>query len=139
MYEEALETRRRESQMFHDAMHEIDVLMLPTTPCPAIKLHDVDESRTASILTRFVNQLGLCAIALPCGFTRSPATSDAETSHSASSHEGDHAQPFELGEAMPLSVQFVSQAFNETAIVRAARSLELALSLKMTPPLIHTR
>ena len=44
---------------------------MPTTPLPPIPLTEIDQSKAPmSRLTRPINLLDLCALALPCGFTQ---------------------------------------------------------------------
>ena len=40
------------------------------TTTPAVPLHEVDQATTPAILTRWVNFLDLCALAVPVGFSR---------------------------------------------------------------------
>ena len=59
--------RRRE---FLAWMHPYDALLAPTVPVPAIPISEVDEtSSIAAHLTRPGNYLGLCALAMPSGFS----------------------------------------------------------------------
>ena len=49
---------------------DFDALVLPTTPLPAVPLAQIDQNKSPmSLLTRPLNLLDLCALALPCGFT----------------------------------------------------------------------
>jgi aspartyl-tRNA(Asn)/glutamyl-tRNA(Gln) amidotransferase subunit A len=77
-----------------------DALLTPTTPTPAIPVSDVDQ-RVApmSRLTRAVNLLDLCALALPCGFT---------------------------DESLPLSLQIVGRGYDEARVLRIAWAYENA-------------
>src|SRR5262249_38352267 len=52
------------------ALRDLDALLLPTTPLPAVALAEIDQGKSPmSLLTPPVNLLGLCPLALPCGFT----------------------------------------------------------------------
>lgn len=51
------------------ALADVDALLTPTTQTPAIPVDAVDQSGTAAHFTRAVNYLGLCALAVPDGFT----------------------------------------------------------------------
>lgn len=64
--------RRREAQQkFNATIKEFAALLTPTTPVPAIPLGEVDQrSLLMSRFTRAVNYLGLCALVVPCGFTK---------------------------------------------------------------------
>jgi aspartyl-tRNA(Asn)/glutamyl-tRNA(Gln) amidotransferase subunit A len=55
---------------FADALASVDALLTPTTQSGPIPLDHVDHGQTPAVLTRFVNLLGLCALALPNGYTR---------------------------------------------------------------------
>ncbi|MBU2407520.1 MAG: hypothetical protein KKC79_02590, partial [Gammaproteobacteria bacterium] len=58
-----------------------------------------EEHMPLSDLTRFVNYLGLCALALPCGVSR---------------------------DGMPLSLQLVGGAFQESTVLRIGWAFEQA-------------
>ena len=51
------------------ALADVDALLTPTTQTPAIPIDQVDQSGTAAYFTRAANYLGLCALAVPDGFT----------------------------------------------------------------------
>ena len=65
----ARERARQDAKAMLAALEGYDALLTPTTATPAIPLAAVDESTTPAVLTRFVNQLGFCALALPNGLT----------------------------------------------------------------------
>ncbi|MBL8582659.1 MAG: amidase [Rhizobiaceae bacterium] len=75
---------------FLAALDGVDALVTPTTLVTAPRLGDVDEATTPAVLTRFVNILGLCALALPNGVD---------------------------GEGMPTSLQIVGRPFDEARIL----------------------
>ena len=56
---------------FMAALGSADALLAPTTLHPAIPLEDVDETTSPVQLTRVVNLLGLCGLAMPNGMTTS--------------------------------------------------------------------
>ena len=82
------------------ALRDFDALLLPTTPLPAVALAEIDQAKSPmSLLTRPVNLLGLCALALPCGFT-----------------EG----------GLPVSLQIVGGGYEEARILRIGWAFENA-------------
>jgi aspartyl-tRNA(Asn)/glutamyl-tRNA(Gln) amidotransferase subunit A len=88
--------RRRE---FAEWFRGFDALLLPTVPLPAPALDEIDEmAPIPSSLTRSVNYLGLCALALPAGF-----------------HEG-----------LPLSVQVIGEPFAERTVLEIGRAFQAA-------------
>jgi aspartyl-tRNA(Asn)/glutamyl-tRNA(Gln) amidotransferase subunit A len=88
-----------------------DALLTPTTPSPAITVSDVDQ-RVApmSRLTRAVNLLDLCAIALPCGFT---------------------------DENLPLSLQVIGRGYDEARALRIAWAYENATQWHTRRPAVE--
>ena len=62
----------------HRSLQQVDALLTPTTPLAALPVGEVDREDTYTRInglclrnTTAVNLLGLCALSLPCGFTRS--------------------------------------------------------------------
>ncbi|MEJ1974817.1 MAG: amidase [Acetobacteraceae bacterium] len=84
---------RREAlaEEFRTAIAGVDALLTPTTPAPAIPVATADEALTPALLTRFVNQMGFCALALPSGFTAA---------------------------GLPLSLQIIGRGFEEALVLR---------------------
>jgi aspartyl-tRNA(Asn)/glutamyl-tRNA(Gln) amidotransferase subunit A len=63
--------RRKLCREVDRLLSDFDGLVMPTTPLPAIPLTEIDQSKAPmSRLTRPINLLDLCALALPCGFTK---------------------------------------------------------------------
>jgi aspartyl-tRNA(Asn)/glutamyl-tRNA(Gln) amidotransferase subunit A len=94
--------RRADMVEMHAVMSGFDALLLPATPIAAPPLAAIDEyAMPLSDLTRFVNYLGLCALALPNGVN---------------------------GEAMPLSLQIVAPASREDVAMRIGWAFENATS-----------
>ena len=82
----------------------IDALLTPTTAITAPTLEETDTSDTYDAVnmmllrnTLAVNQLGLCAISLPCGLTQS---------------------------GMPIGLQLIAKPYQEGRILRLARAFE---------------
>jgi aspartyl-tRNA(Asn)/glutamyl-tRNA(Gln) amidotransferase subunit A len=44
-------------------------MLTPVAMTPAVRLDEVDQSTTPALLTRWVNLLDLCGLAVPTGFT----------------------------------------------------------------------
>jgi Asp-tRNA(Asn)/Glu-tRNA(Gln) amidotransferase A subunit family amidase len=79
--------------------HNLDVLVIPTTPCLPQTIDETHE-RPASgrivSLTGIIDFTGQPAIAVPCG----------------------------LAEGLPASISFVGRRWDEAAVLRAARAYE---------------
>lgn len=92
--------RRRLRRLVDQLLSDFDALLLPTTPLPAIPLAAVDQSQAPmSRLTRPGNFLDLCALAVPCGFSR---------------------------EGLPLSLQIAGRGYDEARILRVGWAFENA-------------
>jgi aspartyl-tRNA(Asn)/glutamyl-tRNA(Gln) amidotransferase subunit A len=65
----ALAERGERQRAVAAALADVDALLTPTTQTPPIPIDQVDQSGTAAHFTRPVNYLGLCALAVPDGFT----------------------------------------------------------------------
>jgi aspartyl-tRNA(Asn)/glutamyl-tRNA(Gln) amidotransferase subunit A len=107
-YQAALRRQAADRQSAVALFEEVEAMVLPTTPIVAPALADVDESRTPLAgYTRWVNYLGLCAVAVPAGL--SP-------------------------EGLPLSLQFVMPAGAEQRVLDIAAAWEaMALPLPFPP------
>lgn len=68
-YLQALARREDLKRDFARAIEGIDALLAPTTYTPAIPIADVDQGTTAAYLTRWVNFLDLCSLAVPTGLS----------------------------------------------------------------------
>ncbi|GJD37261.1 amidase [Methylobacterium aerolatum] len=96
----ATQARRAELGLrFAEAMEGIDALLTPTTETAAIPLAEVDEDHLPARFTRFGNLLGLCALALPDGFTE---------------------------EGLPLSLQIVCRSYDEATALRVGHAYQQA-------------
>ncbi|MDH4096380.1 MAG: amidase, partial [Betaproteobacteria bacterium] len=94
-YAGMLRTMQERRRAFGEWFRDYDALLLPTVPVPAPPLDELDErAPIPSYLTRSVNYLGLCALALPAGL-----------------HEG-----------LPLGVQVVGKPFAEREILEIGKA-----------------
>lgn len=90
----AMAERRRAFQAW---LQDFDALLLPTVAVPALPLEEIDEQAPIpAYLTRAVNYLGLCSLAMPAGL-----------------HEG-----------LPLSVQIVGSPFAERTILEIGKAYQ---------------
>ena len=95
----ALERRAAMTAAAHRVIEGCDLLVLPTSPVPAIPVSDVDESALPGLLTRFVNLMDWCGVSVP-----GPVASGA----------------------LPVGVQVVARRFGDPLALRAAQVLESA-------------
>jgi aspartyl-tRNA(Asn)/glutamyl-tRNA(Gln) amidotransferase subunit A len=70
-YLEVLAERERLKAEFASATAHVDALLLPVTITPAVPIATIDQNTTPAFLTRWVNFLDLCGLAVPNGFTTS--------------------------------------------------------------------
>jgi aspartyl-tRNA(Asn)/glutamyl-tRNA(Gln) amidotransferase subunit A len=70
-YLEVLSERERLKAEFAAATAHVDAMLLPVTMTAAVPIATIDQSTTPAFLTRWVNFLDLCGLALPNGFTTS--------------------------------------------------------------------
>jgi aspartyl-tRNA(Asn)/glutamyl-tRNA(Gln) amidotransferase subunit A len=92
--------RRRLCREVDRLLSDFDALVMPTTPLPAIPLTEIDQGKAPmSRLTRPVNLLDLCALALPCGFNR---------------------------DGLPISLQIVGRGYDEARVLRIGWAFENA-------------
>ncbi len=110
-YIEAQRTRRRIGRQFAKLFEEVDCIFTPTTPITAPKIGQssveirdaTEEVRTAATrFTRVMNALGLPAISIPCGFSRS---------------------------GLPIGLQIIAAARQEDLLLRVAAVVEDSMAL----------
>ncbi|HYB41568.1 MAG TPA: amidase [Candidatus Methylomirabilis sp.] len=89
------------------ALADVDALLTPTAQTAAIPIDHVDQSGTAAHFTRAVNYLGLCALAVPNGFT---------------------------ADGLPTSLQIVCHAGEETTALRIGWAYEDGTEWKARRP-----
>jgi aspartyl-tRNA(Asn)/glutamyl-tRNA(Gln) amidotransferase subunit A len=94
-----LAAREEHRRAFATALAEVDALLTPTTQTAAIPIERADQSGTAAHFTRPGNYLGLCGIAVPCGFS---------------------------AEGLPLSLQILGHPGEEATALRIAWAYEQA-------------
>jgi aspartyl-tRNA(Asn)/glutamyl-tRNA(Gln) amidotransferase subunit A len=99
-YDTARENWRQAKSSFGALMANIDALLLPATPVPALPLAEVDESfPVMSQYTRAFNYLEACGLALPTGGTP---------------------------EGLPTGMQIIGKAFDEPKLLRIGWAYEQA-------------
>ncbi|MGD0907476.1 MAG: amidase [Candidatus Acidiferrales bacterium] len=105
-YLEAFDIRKRALAEFDSAFHDVDAIAAPTVPFPAppmgaeyVEMNGERISVRAAVvgMNRPPNFTGLPAISVPCGFTR---------------------------EGLPIGLQLIGRAFDETTLLRIAYSYE---------------
>ncbi|HXH83005.1 MAG TPA: amidase [Candidatus Tectomicrobia bacterium] len=65
----ALSQMQEHRRAFTAATADVDALLTPTTRTAAVRLEEIDQADTPAAFTRAGNYLGLCGVAVPCGFT----------------------------------------------------------------------
>jgi aspartyl-tRNA(Asn)/glutamyl-tRNA(Gln) amidotransferase subunit A len=109
-YARAQKIRTLIAQDFKAAFERCDVILTPTTPCPAFAIGE----KTADPLTMYLNDVftvpvslaGLPGLAVPAGITES---------------------------GLPLGLQIVGKAFDEATVLRAGRAIEVAAAFTAKP------
>ena len=102
-YITARERARQDTNSMRQALVGYDALLTPTTSTLPIPLHNVDEATSPSVFTRFVNQIGFCALAVPNGLSRT---------------------------GVPTSLQIVCRPFDEKLALRIGQACELVEPLE---------
>ncbi|WP_260986325.1 amidase [Bordetella genomosp. 13] len=106
-YLQARWAREDNAAAFVRALGDADVLLTPTVRTAAIPVDSVDERTTPAILTRVVNQLNLCALAVPAGFN---------------------------AEGLPLSLQIIGRRHQEAMVLRVGQAYQEATSWHLRSP-----
>jgi aspartyl-tRNA(Asn)/glutamyl-tRNA(Gln) amidotransferase subunit A len=115
-YIDAQRERRRVGAQFAELWSQVDCIFTPTTPMNAPKIGQKEvllggareEVRSAATrLTRGMNALGLPAISIPCGFSKS---------------------------GLPIGLQVIAPALSEDVLLRVAAAIEDSLHLRLSPP-----
>ncbi|HET7628208.1 MAG TPA: Asp-tRNA(Asn)/Glu-tRNA(Gln) amidotransferase subunit GatA [Bacillales bacterium] len=101
-YKKAQKVRTLIKKDFEDVFENYDVILGPTTPTPAFKIGEkIDDPLTMyanDILTIPVNLAGVPAISVPCG----------------------------LADGLPVGLQIIGKAFDESTVYRVAHAFEQA-------------
>jgi aspartyl-tRNA(Asn)/glutamyl-tRNA(Gln) amidotransferase subunit A len=115
-YIEAQRTRRRIGRQFASLFEQVDCIFTPATPTTAPKIGQkaleirgvAEEVRAAATrFTRGMNALGLPAISIPCGFSRS---------------------------GLPIGLQMIAAARQDDLLLHAAAAMEDAIGLPLRYP-----
>jgi aspartyl-tRNA(Asn)/glutamyl-tRNA(Gln) amidotransferase subunit A len=112
----ALAEREDRRRAVATALADVDALLTPTLSTPAIPIDQVDQSGTAAHFTRPVNYLGLCALALPNGFT----AGGLPTSLQIVCHAGDEATALRIGWAYEAATDWKTRRPPEPAPTQKA-------------------
>ena len=103
-YVKAQKARTLIRQDFEEAFKKVDVILSPTAPSPAHKLGSMRDNPLQmyleDIFTIAANLAGLPAMSLPCGVAE------------------------EGGKQLPVGMQLISRAFDESTMLRAAQAFE---------------
>jgi aspartyl-tRNA(Asn)/glutamyl-tRNA(Gln) amidotransferase subunit A len=109
-YSRAQKIRTLIRRDFEQAFEKCDVLLTPATPGPAFALgdksHDPVSMYLNDVFTVTVNLAGLPAIAVPAGLTTN---------------------------GLPLGLQVIGKAFDESTVLRVGRSIEAAAEFTAKP------
>jgi aspartyl-tRNA(Asn)/glutamyl-tRNA(Gln) amidotransferase subunit A len=109
-YIKAQKLRSLIARDFAEVYKTCDVLLTPTTPCPAFEVGAKTADPVAmylnDVFTVTVNLAGLPAIAVPAGLT---------------------------AEGLPLGLQIIGKAFDEATVLRAGRAIEIAADFSAKP------
>jgi len=101
-YKKAQKVRRLIREDYQKAFKEVDVIVSPTSPFPPFrlgeKLSDPLQMYLADIYTVPMNLAGVPAISIPAGLT---------------------------AQGLPIGIQFVANAFEETKLFQVAHALEM--------------
>jgi len=108
-YIQVLAEKKTLQRQIDALLHDFDALLMPTTPLPPVPLAEIDQGKAPmSILTRPLNLLDMCALALPCGFTAG---------------------------GLPISLQIAGRGYDEARVLRIGWAFENATAWhKRRPP-----
>jgi len=111
-YLKAQQVRRLIARDFTAAFEEVDLIASPVSPAPAFRIGenagDPLQMYLADIFTIAANLAGICGIAVPCGFTSSPA--------------------------LPIGLQLLGRPLGECELLRAAHAFQQATDWHLRRP-----
>jgi len=109
-YLAALAEREQLKRSFDAAIENVDALLTPTAVTSAPPVASIDQNTTPAMLTRWVNFLDLCAVAVPNGFT---------------------------ADGLPISLQIVCRAYAEPLALRIGYAYQTAHDWHLrVPPML---
>jgi aspartyl-tRNA(Asn)/glutamyl-tRNA(Gln) amidotransferase subunit A len=109
-YLAALAEREQLKRAFSAAIEDVDALLTPTAVTPAPPVASIDQNTSPAMLTRWVNFLDLCAVAVPNGFT---------------------------ADGLPISLQIVCRAYAEPLALRIGYAYQTAHDWHLrVPPML---
>ncbi|MHC5001889.1 MAG: Asp-tRNA(Asn)/Glu-tRNA(Gln) amidotransferase subunit GatA [Planctomycetota bacterium] len=117
-YKRALRVRRLIKHDFDRALGECHALLGPTAPTPAFRLGEKADPLSmylCDVYTANTNIVGICAISLPAGFAEEPD-----------------------GTRLPVGIQLQCRAFDESLLLRVARTFERHCDLGAAAPPLAT-
>ncbi|MCU1384353.1 MAG: aspartyl/glutamyl-tRNA(Asn/Gln) amidotransferase subunit [Acidobacteria bacterium] len=110
---------------YDEAFAKVDVVAMPTSPTPAVKIGervaDPVQMYLMDIFTVSANLSGLPAISVPCGFTAAPGAPTL-----ANQPPGDGR--------LPIGLQLMGRRFDEAALLRVADAYERDTEWSKQPP-----
>jgi aspartyl-tRNA(Asn)/glutamyl-tRNA(Gln) amidotransferase subunit A len=106
-YLQLLAQRQRMKIDFAAAIEDLDGLLTPTLPMPAVPIATIDQTGSPAMFTRWVNFLDLCAVSVPNGFTSG---------------------------GLPSSLQVVCRAYQEPLALRIGYAYQIAHDWHMRVP-----
>jgi aspartyl-tRNA(Asn)/glutamyl-tRNA(Gln) amidotransferase subunit A len=113
-------------QDYDAAFEQVDVVAMPTSPTPAVRIGERVSNPVQmylmDVFTVSANLSGLPAISVPCGFTR------------GSGSHGDSDSPSTEG-GLPMGLQVIGRRFDEATLLRIADAYERDTEWPTQPPL----
>jgi len=116
---------------YDEALAQVDVVAMPTSPTPAVRIgervSDPVQMYLMDIFTVSANLAGLPAISVPCGFTPPAAPTPGGPQPSAG--------------GLPIGLQLMGRRFDEATLLRVADAYERDTAWSKQPPplLIQSR